>query len=114
MSIPILPAVGFLRSVSGARFLGGFTTPTGKHYIIAGAFANSVPAFRSSTAMLSYEKPEDLIGTKTIHGVVGREDMVSLQLGNHEGDEGVTIEAKLDMPIHPVTSVCGSVSFNET
>ncbi|KAF8967312.1 hypothetical protein BDZ97DRAFT_1804456 [Flammula alnicola] len=102
-----LIATGFLRSTSGARFLGSFMLKDSQ-YIVAGSFASSVPAFKSSAAILTYDKEESLSGTKAVDGVVGS-DKVTLQFSN-----GSKIEGKLDFPISPAASVCGAGFFTQT
>jgi len=102
-------ATGFLRGAtdSGSRFLGSFVVD-GAHYLVAGSFGSSVPPFRSSSATLKYQNDEPLSGTKAVEGVIGPERFV-LEFGN-----GNRMEGRLDYPIYPSSSVCGSGFFTQT
>ena len=102
-------ATGFLRGAtdSGSRFLGSFGAK-GVHYLVAGSFASSVPPFKSSAATLKFQGDEQLSGTNAVEGVIGP-DSFTLEFCN-----GNKIEGKLDFPIHPSSSVCGSVFFTQT
>ncbi|KAF8163754.1 hypothetical protein B0H34DRAFT_336587 [Crassisporium funariophilum] len=92
---------GFLRSTAGARFMGSFMVKESQ-YIVSGSFASSVPPFRCSGATLTCEHVDLLSGTKPLDGVIGC-DGIKL---NFEG--GNKIFGKLDAPICPASSVCGT------
>jgi hypothetical protein len=99
---------GFIRSsTSGARFLGSFIANK-QSYLIAGSFSSSVPPFKSSAATLRFDNAESLSGTKPLDGVVGGEK-IRLTIG-----EGATIEGRLDVPIHPASSVVGAAFMTQS
>jgi hypothetical protein len=102
-------ATGFLRGAtdSGSRFLGSFVVK-GAHYLVAGSFASGVQPFKSSAATLKFQRDEQLSGTNAVEGVIGP-DNFTLVFSN-----GSKVEGKLDYPIHPPSSVCGSGFFTKT
>ncbi|KAF5330329.1 hypothetical protein D9619_005166 [Psilocybe cf. subviscida] len=98
---------GFIRSsTSGARFLGSFIA-NNQSYLVAGSFSSSVPPFKSSAAQLRFDDAESLSGTKQLDGVVGS-DKIKLTIG-----DGATITGKLDVPIHPASSVVGAAFLTQ-
>ncbi|KAF8163838.1 hypothetical protein B0H34DRAFT_697225 [Crassisporium funariophilum] len=70
-------------------------------YNFSGNFASSVPAFTSNTATLTYTSLNQLTSTRSFDGRVGPNN-VRLTLAN-----GSVIDAVLDMPISPGSSVSG-------
>ncbi|EMD36173.1 hypothetical protein CERSUDRAFT_95523 [Gelatoporia subvermispora B] len=86
---------------SNSRAIGTWEID-GRTYTFTFNLSNSVPKFTASSATLTYCDTDDLTGTRSFRGLIGRKQT------NFKLDDNVTISGDLDLPISVNASVNGT------
>ncbi|KAF9156193.1 hypothetical protein DFQ26_009445, partial [Actinomortierella ambigua] len=94
-------ARGLVRAVDGGNKFISFFDINGVQYRFDGSLVPAVPDLSSHIATLKYENKEQLHATRGFHGAIGIDDF-ELTLVN-----GPVISGRLDVPVHPKSSVNG-------